>query len=151
MHLKDFLKLKNPKNSLFWANTGIYKKTKKTQKTTGLVFLKKKRVFNQPCFQACTDVQGSESTSEELQCIAAWKEGSKKYLVAELNREHMYSDESKFKCFVYERVGGKGEEKAGIRMAQSESATCSGLWSAQEGFRTFDMETGGARKTYCRN
>jgi hypothetical protein len=62
--------------------------------------------------------------------------------VAELNREHMYSDESKFKCFVYERVG-KGEEKAGIRMAQSEAATCSGLWSAQEGFRTFDMETGG--------
>jgi hypothetical protein len=62
--------------------------------------------------------------------------------VAELNREHMYSDESKFKCFVYERVGGKGEER-GIRMAQSESATCSGLWSAQEGFRTFDMETGG--------
>jgi hypothetical protein len=54
----------------------------------------------------------------------------------------MYSDESKFKCFVYERVG-KGEEKAGIRMAQSEAATCSGLWSAQEGFRTFDMETGG--------
>ena len=37
------------------------------------------------------------------------------------------------------------EERAGIRMAQSESATCSGLWSAQEGFRTFDMETGGWR------
>jgi hypothetical protein len=91
-------------------------------------------------FQACTDVQGSESTSEELQCIASWKEGSKKYLVAELNREHMYSDESKFKCFVYERVG-KGEDKA-VRMAQSESATCNGLWSAYEGFRTFDMETG---------
>ena len=92
-------------------------------------------------FQACTDVQGSESTAEELQCIASWKEGSKKYLVAELNREHMYSDESKFKCFVYERVG-KGEEGKAVRMAQSESATCSGLWSAHEGFRTFDMEPG---------
>ena len=101
-------------------------------------------------FQACTDVQGSESTAEELQCIASWKEGSKKYLVAELNREHMYSDESKFKCFVYERVG-KGEEGKAVRMAQSESATCSGLWSAHEGFRTFDMEPGRYYPTITRD
>jgi hypothetical protein len=96
-------------------------------------------------------VQGSESTAERLQCIAAWKEGSKKYLVAELSRgEHfVHSDEARFKCFVYERVGsskggGGGDERGGgaVRMAQSESATCSGLWSAHEGFRTFDMETG---------
>jgi hypothetical protein len=52
MQLKVFLKLKNPKNSLFWANAGIYKKKpkkhkkhKKHKKTTGLVFLKKKPGF----------------------------------------------------------------------------------------------------------
>jgi hypothetical protein len=32
MHLKVFLKLENPKNSLFWANKHIYKKNKKNQK-----------------------------------------------------------------------------------------------------------------------
>lgn len=62
-------------------------------------------------FQACIDVQGSESVSEELACIAAWKEGSKRYLVAEMNREHVYSDESKYRCFVYEKTG-KGDRKS---------------------------------------
>ncbi len=53
MHLKVFLQLENPKNSLFWAN--IYKKTpknqKKTQKPTGLGFFFKARVFSNPCFK----------------------------------------------------------------------------------------------------
>ena len=91
-------------------------------------------------FQACIDVQGSESVSEELQCIASWTEGSKKYLVAEMNREHVYSDESKYRCFVYEKTG-KGDNKT-VKMAQSLSASCQGLWSPTEGYRTFDMKKG---------
>jgi hypothetical protein len=52
MHLKVFLKLKNPKNSLFWV-----KKTKKTQKTPKIHkkpknplawFFLKTRVFSNP-------------------------------------------------------------------------------------------------------
>jgi hypothetical protein len=53
MHLKVFLKLKNPKNSLFWVKKN--KKTQKTPKTpkkqkkpTGLVFFLKTRVFSNP-------------------------------------------------------------------------------------------------------
>ena len=91
-------------------------------------------------FQACIDVKGSESVSEELQCIATWTEGSKKYLVAEMNREHVYSDESKYRCFVYEKTG-KGDNKT-VKMAQSLSASCQGLWSPTEGYRTFDMKKG---------
>ena len=91
-------------------------------------------------FQACIDVQGSESVSEELQCIATWSEGSKKYLVVEMNREHVYSDESKYRCFVYENIG-QGDNKT-VKMAQSLSATCDGLWSPTEGYRTFHMEKG---------
>jgi hypothetical protein len=70
MHLKVFLKLKNPKNSLFWAN--ICKKTNKTpkkpknpknprkkkkKKTTGLVFFKNPGFF-QPCGQQETPRPG---------------------------------------------------------------------------------------------
>ena len=61
-------------------------------------------------FQACIDVAGSESATEELQCLATWSEGSKNYLVAEMNREHVYSDESKYRCFVYEKYG-KGDNR----------------------------------------
>jgi hypothetical protein len=40
MHLKVFLKLKNPKKSLFWANICIKKIQETQKKTTGLVFIK---------------------------------------------------------------------------------------------------------------
>jgi hypothetical protein len=53
MYLKEFLQLKNPKNSLFWAN--IYKKKpknppKKTKNPLGWVFLYKKLVFSNPAW-----------------------------------------------------------------------------------------------------
>jgi hypothetical protein len=54
-HLKVFLKLKNPKNSLFWEN--VFKKTKKPKKPknpkkpTGLsFFFYKSRVFSNPAW-----------------------------------------------------------------------------------------------------
>jgi hypothetical protein len=56
MYLKVFLKLKNPKNSLFWSNKKKkkIKRPKKTQKnpkkTTGLVFFLNPGFF-QPCYQ----------------------------------------------------------------------------------------------------
>jgi len=98
-------------------------------------------------FQACIDVQGSESATEELQCLGTWSEGSKHYLVAEMNRDHVYSDESKYRCFVYEK-SGKGDNKT-VKMAQSLSATCSGLWSPLEGYRTFDMNRVDGPRTRC--
>ena len=97
-------------------------------------------------FQACIDVQGSESATEELECLATWSEGSKNYLVAEMNREHVYSDESKYRCFVYEKAG-KGDNRT-VRMAQSLAATCTGLWSPLEGYRTFDMNRGEPHKDH---
>jgi len=98
-------------------------------------------------FQACIDVAGSESATEELQCLASWSEGSKNYLVAEMNREHVYSDESKYRCFVYEK-SGKGDNRT-VRMAQSLTASCTGLWSPQEGYRTFDLEKVDGPRTRC--
>ena len=94
-------------------------------------------------FQACIDVQGSESATEELECLATWSEGSKHYLVAEMDREHVFSDESKYRCFVYSKAG-KGDNRT-VKMAQSLAATCTGLWSPEEGYRTFQMDKGELR------
>ena len=91
-------------------------------------------------YQACTDVQGSESTSEQLKCIANWNEGSKSYFVGELEHEHRRNEERRYRCFVYEQHGKAGNRT--VRMAQSSSATCEGLWSPAEGYRVFDMERG---------
>ena len=65
--------------------------------------------------------------------------------MVEMNRDHVYSDESKYRCFVYEK-NGKGDNKT-VKMAQSLSATCNGLWSPTEGYRTFDMEKGKLYRT----
>ena len=89
-------------------------------------------------FQACPDVQGSESTSEEVKCIADWSEGSKSYLVVELAGVAVYNEERRYRCYVYERV--KGHRR--VKMAQGAAATCSGLWTPTEGYRIFDMERG---------
>ena len=91
-------------------------------------------------FQACIDVAGSESGTEELECLATWSEGSKHYLVAEMDREHVFSDESKYRCFVYTKAG-KGDNRT-VKMAQSLAATCTGLWSPVEGYRTFWQAAG---------
>jgi hypothetical protein len=48
MHLKVFLKLKNPNNSLFWANVFLKKPQKKTKKTHWAGFFLKTRVFSTP-------------------------------------------------------------------------------------------------------
>ncbi|XP_023245780.1 uncharacterized protein LOC106640014 [Copidosoma floridanum] len=56
-------------------------------------------------YQACPDVYASESTVEELECLATWKEGSNRYLVGRLHNGHSLSNEERYRCFVYERAG----------------------------------------------
>ncbi|CAH0554798.1 unnamed protein product [Brassicogethes aeneus] len=92
-------------------------------------------------YQACPDVLGSESTVEELQCLATWKEGSSRYLVGKVHHNHATSNEDRFRCFVYEKMT-PGSEVAGVdyRVAQSGDATCNGLFSSSEGSRTMTLK-----------
>lgn len=120
-------------------------------------------------YQACPDVYGTESTVEELQCMATWKEGSARYLVGKVHHSHATSNEDRFRCFVYEQVNAHGsnglgnglgnglalglgglEEEPGLpvrghdagvvfRVAQSGDATCNGLSSDMEGSRTMTL------------
>ncbi|KAH9642885.1 hypothetical protein HF086_005167 [Spodoptera exigua] len=55
-------------------------------------------------YQACPDVYGSESTVEELECLATWKEGSLRFLVGKLHHNHATSNEDRYRCFVYEKT-----------------------------------------------
>ncbi|XP_008560637.1 uncharacterized protein LOC103580598 [Microplitis demolitor] len=117
-------------------------------------------------YQACPDVPASESAVEELECLALWKEGSSRYLVGRLHHGHASSNEERYRCFVYERVGqsigGLSRTILGIdaidqeitfpvsgpvvegapdiyRVAQSGDATCNGLFSPMEGSRTMTL------------
>ncbi|CAB0035579.1 unnamed protein product, partial [Trichogramma brassicae] len=119
-------------------------------------------------YQACPDVPASESTVEELECLATWKEGSNRYLVGRLHNGHSLSNEDRYRCFVYERggqsVAGLNRAAAaalGIatvidhdlpasgtltegsseiyKVAQSGDATCNGLSSPLEGSRTMTL------------
>ncbi|CAN8005145.1 unnamed protein product, partial [Ixodes hexagonus] len=90
-------------------------------------------------FQACADVQGTESSVEELTCLATWKEGSAYYLVGKMVQRKLhalpYSDGDSYRCFVFEHVGHQNVYK----LSQSPDATCDGLVSASEGSRTMTL------------
>ncbi|XP_026328699.1 uncharacterized protein LOC113236747 isoform X2 [Hyposmocoma kahamanoa] len=100
-------------------------------------------------YQACPDVHGSESTVEELECLATWKEGSLRFLVGKLHHNHATSNEDRYRCFVYEKTNASGtgmkesssfSSEVEYRVAQSGDATCNGLFSATEGSRTMALK-----------
>ncbi|KAI5754692.1 hypothetical protein M8J77_010709 [Diaphorina citri] len=83
-------------------------------------------------YQACADTN-SEAASEELICLANWKDGSTRYLVGRLEHSRATSEEDRYRCFVYEKKGHKYE------IAMSGDATCSGISSPTEGSRTITL------------
>ena len=79
-----------------------------------------------------------------MSCLAQWKDGSSRYLVAMMNHSHVYTDEARYRCFVFQKVqpgkgGVKGRETV-FKMAQSNQASCLGLWSVDEGYKTFTLK-----------
>jgi len=88
-------------------------------------------------FQACADIKGSESTMEEVQCAAQWKEGSTFYFLGLLNHSHVLPTdyENRFRCFAYQNI------YEGFLVSQSGEAVCT-LYSAKEGDRTMTLKKG---------
>ena len=78
---------------------------------------------------------------ELLECVAVWKEGSSRYLVGRLNKASGgQSSGGQYTCYRYERQleGGRFV----IKMSQSVSGRCEGLWSAEEGDKTYTLRKG---------
>lgn len=88
-------------------------------------------------FQACPDVLNTESTVEELECLADWKDGSSRYLVGRLEHKTASSDEDKYRCFMWEVNTENGNHF--YQVAQSGDASCSGILSPTEGSRTIKL------------
>ena len=74
-----------------------------------------------------------------MACLATWKEGNSRYLVAQMNHSHVYTDEARYRCFVYQKIPGD-ELQPVYKMAQSSFASCLGLWNVYEGYKTFTMK-----------
>ncbi|XP_063861468.1 uncharacterized protein LOC135101443 isoform X3 [Scylla paramamosain] len=83
-------------------------------------------------YQACPDVQGTESSEVEVECIGHWKEGSTRYFVGRLKGRRAVTDEDRYRCFAWERVRSD-KDPLDYRMAQSGDATCNGVFSAYDG------------------
>jgi len=86
-------------------------------------------------FAACPDIPGTEHGEEELNCLATWKEGSSKYLVAKIkskSNQGLVTEADSYRCFMYER----GPDTI-YKMAQSGDATCNGVTSPTEGAKTY--------------
>lgn len=105
-------------------------------------------------YQACPDIQSTESNVEELVCVATWKEGSTRYLVGRISQAGrsgaVGSDENQYRCFVYERVSHHNNGRVTYHVAQSGDATCNGLQSALEGSRTMKLTTVDNQHGRCR-
>ncbi|XP_055321818.1 uncharacterized protein LOC129577954 isoform X3 [Sitodiplosis mosellana] len=91
--------------------------------------------------QACPDVAGTESTVEELTCLATWKDGNSRYLVGLVSHLHAVSNEERYRCFVYEKILSNDDtsKDAEYKLAQSGDATCNGLDSAEVGSRIMTL------------
>jgi len=90
-------------------------------------------------YQACPNVEKTEFMSEQLECQARWRDGSRHFMVGKLNHPHAANDEDKFRCFVYEYKDVERPSE-GIYLAQSGDATCNGLFSPREGPRTLKLK-----------
>lgn len=95
-------------------------------------------------YQACVDIKGSQSQTEQAHCIADWKEGSTYYFVAQMNSSHVSTadQESSFRCFVYKEI------HSGYRLSQSAEAKCN-LYTATEGYRTMSLKRCKDSKFIC--
>ncbi|XP_066966017.1 uncharacterized protein [Macrobrachium rosenbergii] len=99
-------------------------------------------------YQACPDIQGTESTIEEFMCLAAWKEGSNRYLVGKTDHQRATSDEDRYRCFVYDSWNNRSH--SGFMVAQSGDATCNGLFSIISGSRTLILTKVDTSGSKCR-
>ncbi|XP_015603491.1 uncharacterized protein LOC107271703 [Cephus cinctus] len=85
-------------------------------------------------YQACADVPSTESTQVELECLAAWREGSTQYLVARLHSERIDNDENRYRCFIYAKKTADT-----WTLSQSGDATCNGLTGVNDGAKILTM------------
>jgi hypothetical protein len=100
-------------------------------------------------------------SEQEVSCLATWSEGSSRYLVGHLleppstrNSRHRpqrgqrlgsvstetEANGASIRCFRYEKRYESG--KLVLRMSQSFTSSCKGMWSVDEGQRTFKMSKG---------
>ncbi|XP_076347420.1 uncharacterized protein LOC143245212 isoform X2 [Tachypleus tridentatus] len=98
-------------------------------------------------FKACVAVLNSESSEEELTCVAMWKEGSSHYLVGKMmqrkNHRISYEDEDTYRCFIYDTLPDS------YLLSQSADATCDGLVSPREGYRVMELTESKSPGTGC--
>ncbi|KAL6266588.1 hypothetical protein P5V15_003434 [Pogonomyrmex californicus] len=89
-------------------------------------------------YQACPDVAGTESNTEELQCLAVWNDGRNKYLVGTLKERNTLGEAKTYRCFLYEEKPHH-QGKMIYLLAQSGDPTCNGLTTVSEGSPTIKL------------
>ncbi|XP_058793422.1 uncharacterized protein LOC131665520 isoform X1 [Phymastichus coffea] len=100
-------------------------------------------------YQACADIKGAESSTEELQCLATWKDGRIMYLLGTLKvpgRPQVYEDT--YRCFLYEKI--HHSNKTEYLISQSGDQSCNGLTAVTEGARTFHFIKVDKEHTKCK-
>ncbi len=65
--------------------------------------------------------------------------------MARLNSTRVYTDEARYRCYLYQKQGGASPSSHGgssvvFKMSQSDKASCVGLWSVEEGVKTFTLK-----------
>ncbi|XP_043286807.1 uncharacterized protein [Venturia canescens] len=92
-------------------------------------------------YQACTDIDASESFMEELQCLATWRDGRLQYLMGTLKPfdRSAPGNEETFRCFLYEKYPHHQGGKVVYAIAESGESTCNGLNSLSEGSKIIKL------------
>ncbi|OQR77644.1 hypothetical protein BIW11_06944, partial [Tropilaelaps mercedesae] len=91
-------------------------------------------------FQACAEVLGTEYSTEELTCIAGWREGNQRYFIGKMvnTKEFIrnHNDPAHYRCYMYQHDAHSSNT---VYLAESADATCFGVYSAHEGSRVMKL------------
>lgn len=89
-------------------------------------------------YQACPNVESTESNTEELQCLALWNDGRNKYLVGTLKGMTAVGSDKTYRCFLYEEKPHH-QGKVVYLIAQSGDTTCNDLTTVSQGSITIKL------------
>ncbi|XP_037071695.1 uncharacterized protein LOC119092900 [Pollicipes pollicipes] len=88
--------------------------------------------------QACPDVAGAERLSEQLTCLATWRNHDTHFMFGRLDSVKTKTDADRYRCFIYQRFD-HGHNQRGYHVVQSGDSTCQGLQSVHDGHKVMNL------------
>lgn len=90
-------------------------------------------------YRRCNNVPGTKDTSEDVECVAVWREGSARYLITRRVHIPLTYPQRAFRCFMLQRAAPDEQSWLDFRLAAADEASCRGLLAVGDGARQLQL------------